>query len=310
MRQLEVGLDFQGLAVMADGLVDLPAPGQGETQVVVGQHVVGFEFQGLAVMADGLVNLPAPGQREAQVVVGQRTLCSTGQVAGPQRLAVLPIRGLTPGTGHEACRQQRAAGGIQPASKWPCAKKPFHSPTHPPDHGNAQADLRQIGVTIGPGMISDRHEPDHGQQRAEIPQPADQHGGLPAPRQHGGCGKKRQDQAGGARLPRRKGFETRIKGRQPQGPEELAEIDGVGNHRVGDPRGNRHAFQRGDVAGLAQDRRHGARHATAKRGTFSSTNRKKVVDGGRWTVDKEEGLGTKDSGLGTKQRPPPLPSGQ
>ena len=57
-----VGLDFQGLAVMGDGLVHLSAAGQGEAEVVVGLGVVGLDFQGLAVMGDGLVELSAPGQ--------------------------------------------------------------------------------------------------------------------------------------------------------------------------------------------------------------------------------------------------------
>ena len=57
-----VGLDFQGLAVMGDGLVDLSAAGQGDAEVVVGLGVVGLDFQGLAVLGDGLVDLSAAGQ--------------------------------------------------------------------------------------------------------------------------------------------------------------------------------------------------------------------------------------------------------
>ena len=57
-----VGLDFQGLPVMGDGLVDLPAAGQGVAEVVVGLGVVGLDFQGLPVMGDGLVDLSAAGQ--------------------------------------------------------------------------------------------------------------------------------------------------------------------------------------------------------------------------------------------------------
>ena len=38
----------------------------------MGLHVVGLDFQGLAVMGDGLVDLPATGQGEAEVVVGER----------------------------------------------------------------------------------------------------------------------------------------------------------------------------------------------------------------------------------------------
>ena len=65
-----VGLDFQGLPVMGDGLVDLSAAGQAKAEVVVGLGIVGLDFQGLPVMGDGLVDLSAAGQRDAEVVVG------------------------------------------------------------------------------------------------------------------------------------------------------------------------------------------------------------------------------------------------
>ena len=65
-----VGLDFQGLPVLGNGLLDLSAAGQGEAEVVVGHGVVGLDIQGLAVLGDGFVDLSAVGQRVAEVVVG------------------------------------------------------------------------------------------------------------------------------------------------------------------------------------------------------------------------------------------------
>ena len=58
-----VGIDFQGLAVMGDGVIKLAAVGQGKAKFVVGFRVVGLDFQGLVVMGDSLVNLSALGQR-------------------------------------------------------------------------------------------------------------------------------------------------------------------------------------------------------------------------------------------------------
>ena len=55
---------------MGNGLVQLTAVAQAESQVVVGIGVVGLDFQGLLVMGDGLVGLPAAGQYVAEVVVG------------------------------------------------------------------------------------------------------------------------------------------------------------------------------------------------------------------------------------------------
>ena len=68
----KVGLDFQGLAVMGDGLVELSAAGQGDAEVVVGCSVVGLDFQGLAVMGDGLVDLSAAGQGIGRGCCGPR----------------------------------------------------------------------------------------------------------------------------------------------------------------------------------------------------------------------------------------------
>ena len=55
--------DFQGLAVVGDGLVEPSASGQSVAQVVVGLGEVGLDFQGLLVLGDGLVELSAVGQK-------------------------------------------------------------------------------------------------------------------------------------------------------------------------------------------------------------------------------------------------------
>ena len=55
---------------MGDGLVDLSAAGQSDTEVVVGLGVVGLDFQGLLVMGDGLVDLSAAGQDASQGCCG------------------------------------------------------------------------------------------------------------------------------------------------------------------------------------------------------------------------------------------------
>ena len=39
--------------------------------------------------------------------------------------------------------------------------------------GNAEPDLRQIRVTIGPGLQADLHKSDYRDQHAQVPEPAD-----------------------------------------------------------------------------------------------------------------------------------------
>ena len=47
---------------MGDRLVDLSAAGQGDAEVVVGIRIVGLDFQGLLVMGNGLVDPSVAGQ--------------------------------------------------------------------------------------------------------------------------------------------------------------------------------------------------------------------------------------------------------
>ena len=63
-----VGLDFQGLPVMDDGLVELSAAGQGDAEVIVGLGVVGLDFQCLPVLGDRLVELSAAGQGDPRLL--------------------------------------------------------------------------------------------------------------------------------------------------------------------------------------------------------------------------------------------------
>ena len=63
------GIEFQGLAITCDGIIEFRLTGQGHAQVVVSQFAVGCEFHGLVVVGDGLVELSAASQNLAEVVV-------------------------------------------------------------------------------------------------------------------------------------------------------------------------------------------------------------------------------------------------
>ena len=150
--------------------------------------------------------------------------------------------------------------------------RPVPGPMQTPDDGNGEADVRQVGVAIGPGVFSDLHQADGGHERAEKPEPADKQGGLPAARQEGGQGDGSQEEQPAADLPRRVVFRLRIKSRQPAGPKELAKIDAVGNRGVGDPRGKGDVIQGAMLP--AWLRTAATQHAPLRKksGTFSSTS--------------------------------------
>ena len=66
----EFRVEFDGLAIGGDGLVQLLLVGQGVAEVVVGVGQLRIEFDGLAVGGDGLVQLLLALQSVAEVVVG------------------------------------------------------------------------------------------------------------------------------------------------------------------------------------------------------------------------------------------------
>ncbi len=70
----ELRVEFDGLLVAGDGLVQLALAIQRKAQVGVGFGVLGVEFDGLLEAGDGLVQLALGPQRSAQVVVGLREL--------------------------------------------------------------------------------------------------------------------------------------------------------------------------------------------------------------------------------------------
>ncbi len=63
-----IGQHCQGLTKTGDGLVNLPAVGQGDAEAGVGVQVAGLDFQGLAVMIDGFLDLSAPAKASPRLV--------------------------------------------------------------------------------------------------------------------------------------------------------------------------------------------------------------------------------------------------
>ena len=69
-----IGLDFQGLLKMGDGLVPPPLLQQGEAEAVMGRGIVGLNLHGSLEVSDRLVHFPFLGISNAEVVVGLREL--------------------------------------------------------------------------------------------------------------------------------------------------------------------------------------------------------------------------------------------
>ena len=65
-----VGLDFQCLLVIGDGLVHSPAESQGSAEAVVNFGEIGLDFQRLLIIGNGLGQQSAAKQDVAEVAVG------------------------------------------------------------------------------------------------------------------------------------------------------------------------------------------------------------------------------------------------
>ena len=156
---------------MGDGRIDLPAAGQGVAEVVVGPGEVGLDFQGLLNMGDGLVE-PAHGPARAmpRLLWAMEFREVQAKVVGPQRLAVTPIRRLPPRTSHQHRHDQRRCGAAHPATIGPRRGDLRRSP----GQGQIQPDLRQVGVAVGHSVPSNLHQTDHRHEHPQIPKPADQ----------------------------------------------------------------------------------------------------------------------------------------
>ncbi len=64
-------IQLDGPAKVSDGLLDLGLPLVQETPVVVRSSVLGIEFDGLVIVADGLSHFPEVGVGHAPVVKGR-----------------------------------------------------------------------------------------------------------------------------------------------------------------------------------------------------------------------------------------------
>ena len=166
-----VGLDFQGLPVMRDRLVDPSAARQSGAEVVVGLGVVGPDFQGLPVMRHRLVDPSAAAKAMPRLLWASSILRSAGQSVRSRASRCRANTRLPPRRAVRTARQPRPRQ--RPHS--PAAGRP--TPTgvgRRPDQGDRQPDLRQVGEPVGLVSRSDLHQPDHRHHHPQIPEPADQ----------------------------------------------------------------------------------------------------------------------------------------
>jgi hypothetical protein len=91
----------QRLTAFGHRLVEpsLVSKNKGEAEMCLLQ--VGIDLDRRLLMGNGLVKLPAVGQGEPQQVVRHVISGITGQRMGPEGLAIVPKTGLPPGAGHQ-----------------------------------------------------------------------------------------------------------------------------------------------------------------------------------------------------------------
>ena len=164
----ELGLNSQGLPVMGDGLLDLPAAGQDVAQVAVGLGVVGVELQGLAEMGDRIVDPAADDQGVAEIVVGHPANGIPRDRRSIKCLHVGVHLALPPTERSQYSHQQQAQREFRCPPAFPAP------PDEPGDFGRHRHDDRQAGQVLkmvgheGVAEWVDVEKPQRGKQRGAI----------------------------------------------------------------------------------------------------------------------------------------------
>src|SRR5580704_1352864 len=81
-----VGVDFQGLLVLGNSLVQLSLLKESRAKVAVGFRIVGVDFQGLLILGNSLVQLSLLKESRAKAVVAHPAIRILGQRIGPECL--------------------------------------------------------------------------------------------------------------------------------------------------------------------------------------------------------------------------------
>ncbi len=147
----------------------------------------------------------------------------------------MPKRVLTPGTSHQHGKHRRRRDTARPVSKTPAVAQVRRRP----NEGHAQADLRQIGETVGHRMLSGLyHHPAHRHQHPHVPQPTHEQIRVAPPGGDRAQREARQHGQGTENFPDRQvTFRVGIIRGQSQRAKQLTQVGNVGHQGVGDSRG-------------------------------------------------------------------------
>ena len=173
---------------MVDRLVELSTSANAKPRLLWAVGVVGLDFQGLPVMGDGLVDPSAAGQEMAEVVVGHRILRGAGQRVSPQCLAVAPVPRLPPGTSHQP--RHRSAPRRPRIPNDDGANCRPHACA--PGNRHVEPDLRQIRVAVGHRLAPTCTNPITGTSVPRIPKPPEEQVRALPPDDEDGRGNRQQ----------------------------------------------------------------------------------------------------------------------
>src|SRR5271165_770242 len=124
-----VGVDFEGLSILGNRLVQLSFLREGHSQVALGVHIVRVELQGFSKLLNRFVRLPILEQSEPEIVVTHPRIRVLGQRVAPECLVAIENRGPLPTCHPQNYEQSSAKGRLQPWSprdniiRGPCQRR-------------------------------------------------------------------------------------------------------------------------------------------------------------------------------------------
>ena len=239
------GREAQGLLLLRERLLQPSLTRQHQSERAPRLDVTGTDPHRFPIIPLGPREVSALRQRRREIVVGHRVVAGHADGVGEQAGGASPMFDLRARQGHPAPERQCR----RPRRDPPDERRGARQVRGAPGQHDAHADDRDVHEPVGMGLRAGLHDAEHGQQRQGEPGGAGQDVGPPAGGAHHGPGGHAEEQPGQDDAPAEQApRDVRIRHRQANRPDDLADVHDERPDGVGDPSRQRYVLQRAQVA--------------------------------------------------------------